>query len=131
MKTSRFTDSQIIAVLKQTEADSPAPVLCREHGMSSAAFYKWCSKFSGMEVSMVACIRELEEENRRLKKIYAEVRLSTDLLKEALAKKCMVRLAFAKHFLFDEGSLHKCIRPLASGLRLQPGHDEIRTHRSQ
>ncbi|QTG35370.1 IS3-like element ISXac2 family transposase [Xanthomonas phaseoli pv. phaseoli] len=90
MKKSRFTDSQIIAVLKQAQAGAPVPELCREHGISSATFYKWRSKFGGMDVSMVARMKELEEENRRLKKMYAEAQLSTDLLKEALGKK-MVR----------------------------------------
>ena len=87
MKKSRFTDSQIIAVLKQAQAGTPVPELCREHGISSAMFYKWRSKFGGMEVSMVARMKELEEENRRLKKMYAEAQLSADLLKEALSKK--------------------------------------------
>ncbi|WP_134954703.1 transposase, partial [Xanthomonas citri] len=68
---SRFTDSQIIAVLKQAQAGAPVPELCREHGISSATFYKWRSKFGGMDVSMVARMKELEEENRRLKKMYA------------------------------------------------------------
>ena len=87
MKKSRFTDSQIIAVLKQAEAGTPVPELCREHSISSATFYKWRSKFGGMEVSMVARMKELEEENRRLKKMYAEAQLSADLLKEAMSKK--------------------------------------------
>ena len=87
MKKSRFTDSQIIAVLKQAEAGTPVPELCREHGISSATFYKWRSKFGGMEVSMVGRMKELEEENRRLKKMYADAQLSAELLKEALAKK--------------------------------------------
>ena len=87
MKTSRFTDSQIIGVLKQAEAGTAVPELCREHGISSATFYKWRSKFGGMEVSMVARMKELEDENRRLKKMYAEAQLSADLLKEAMSKK--------------------------------------------
>ena len=87
MKKSRFTDSQIIAVLKQAEAGMPVPELCREHGISSATFYKWRSKFGGMEVSMVARMKELEDENRRLKKMYADAQLSADLLKEAMSKK--------------------------------------------
>ncbi|KKY12959.1 transposase [Xanthomonas citri pv. fuscans] len=87
MKKSRFTDSQIIAVLKQAQAGAPVPELCREHGISSATFYKWRSKFGGMDVSMVARMKELEEENRRLKKMYAEAQLSHERLKEALAKK--------------------------------------------
>ena len=87
MKKSRFTDSQIIGVLKQAEAGSAVPDLCREHGISSATFYKWRSKFGGMDASMVFQMKALEEENRRLKKMYAEAQLSADLLKEALAKK--------------------------------------------
>lgn len=87
MKKSRFTDSQIIGVLKQAETGSSVPDLCREHGISSATFYKWRSKFGGMDASMVSQMKALEEENRRLKKMYAEAQLSADLLKEALAKK--------------------------------------------
>src|SRR3546814_7211816 len=87
MKKSRFTDSQIIAVLKQAEAGTPVPELCREHGISSATFYKWRSKFGGMDVSMVGRMKELEEENRRLKKMYADAQHRADLLKEELYKK--------------------------------------------
>lgn len=87
MKKSRFTDSQIIAVLKQAEAGSPVPELCREHGISSATFYKWRSKYGGMDASMMSRVKELEEENRRLKKMYAESQMSAEILKEAMAKK--------------------------------------------
>ena len=68
MKTSRFSDSQIIAILKQSEAVTPAPELCREHCISSATFYKWRTTFGGMDASLMTRLRELEEENRRLKK---------------------------------------------------------------
>ncbi|MCS4235474.1 putative transposase [Stenotrophomonas sp. BIGb0135] len=87
MKKSRFTDSQIIAVLKQAEAGTPVPDLCRQHGISSATFYKWRSKFGGMDASVVSQLKELQDENRRLKKMYADARLSAELLKEALSKK--------------------------------------------
>ena len=87
MKKSRFTDSRIIAVLKQAQAGTPVPELCREHGISSATFYKWRSKFGGMDASMVSQLKELQDENRRLKKMYADAQLSADLLKEALSKK--------------------------------------------
>lgn len=87
MKKSRFTDSQIMAVLKEAEAGVSVPELCRAHNISTATFYKWRTKFGGMDVPMVARMKELEEENRRLKKMYAEAQLSTDLLREALAKK--------------------------------------------
>ncbi|MDO3387627.1 transposase, partial [Gilvimarinus sp. SDUM040013] len=75
MKKSKYSDSQIMAILKQAEAGTPVPELCREHGMSSATFYKWRSKYGGMDASMMARLKELEEENRRLKKMYAEERL--------------------------------------------------------
>ena len=87
MKQSRFTDSQIMAILKQAEAGTPVPQLCREHGMSSATFYKWRTKFGGMDASMMTRLKELEEENRRLKKMYAEERLKAEILKEAIEKK--------------------------------------------
>jgi len=73
MKTSRFTDSQIMAILKQAESGMPVPELCREHGMSSASFYKWRAKFGGMDTSMIKRMKELEDENRRLKKMYEVV----------------------------------------------------------
>jgi putative transposase len=72
MKTSRYTDSQVIALLKQNEAGSSVPDLCREHGISSASFYKWRTKFGGMDASLMKRMKELEDENRRLKKMYAE-----------------------------------------------------------
>ena len=87
MKKSRYSDSQIMAILKQAEAGAPVPELCREHGMSSATFYKWRSKYGGMDASMMARLKELEDENRRLKKMYAEERLKSELRKEALEKK--------------------------------------------
>ena len=87
MKTSRFSDSQIIAILKQAEVGSPVPDLCREHGISSATFYKWRAKFGGMDASLMARLRELEDENRRLKKMYAEERFKAEIIQEAMAKK--------------------------------------------
>lgn len=87
MKKSRYSDSQILAILKQAEAGTPVPALCREHGMSSATFYKWRSKFGGMDASTMKRMKELEDENRRLKKMYADERLKAEMVKEALAKK--------------------------------------------
>jgi len=87
MKKSRYSESQIINILKQAEAGAPVPDLCREHGMSSATFYKWRSKYGGMDVSMMSRLKELEEENRRLKKMYAEERLKSETLQEAIEKK--------------------------------------------
>lgn len=87
MKTSRYSDSQILAILKQAENGVPVPELCREHGMSSATFYKWRAKYGGMDASLMARLKELEEENRRLKKMYAEERLKAEIVQEALQKK--------------------------------------------
>ena len=62
MKTARDSDSQILAILKQAEAGTPVPALCREHGMSSAAFYKWRAKYGGMDISLMKRMKELEDE---------------------------------------------------------------------
>jgi len=87
MRPSRFSDSQIMAILKQAENGIPVPELCREHGMSSALFYKWRAKYGGMDTSMMARMKELEKENARLKKMYAETQLKYEVIQEALAKK--------------------------------------------
>jgi putative transposase len=87
MKKSRYTDHQIINILKQAETGTPVPELCREHGMSNATFYKWRAKYGGMDASLMARLKELEEENRRLKKMYAEERLKAEIVAEALEKK--------------------------------------------
>lgn len=87
MKKSRYTDNQILSILKQAEVGTPVPELCREHGMSSAAFYKWRAKYGGMDASLLARLKELEDENRRLKKMYAEERLKAEIIQESMAKK--------------------------------------------
>ncbi len=87
MKKSRFSDSQIMSILKQAEAGTPVAELCREHGMSGALFYRWRAKYGGMDASLMRRLRELEEENRRLKKMYAEERLKAEIVSEALTKK--------------------------------------------
>ena len=87
MKKSKFSDSQIIDALKRVEGGLSVPELCRELGISSATFYKWRAKYGGLDVSMMARMKELEAENARLKKMYAEERLKADILKEYLGKK--------------------------------------------
>ena len=87
MNKSRYSDSQIMAILKQAEAGTPVPELCREHGMSTASLYKWRAKYGGMDASMITRLKELEEESRRLKKMYAEERLKSEIIQEAMAKK--------------------------------------------
>lgn len=86
MKTSRYTEAQIIAILRQAEGGVPVAELCREHGMSDASFYKWRAKYGGMDASMVSQMKAMEEENRRLKRMYADLSMQNDLLKEALGK---------------------------------------------
>jgi len=87
MKTSKFTDSQIMSILKQAESGTPAAALCREHGMSNATFYKWRAKYGGMDASLIARLKELEAENAKLKKMYAEERLKAEIIQEAMSKK--------------------------------------------
>ena len=87
MKKPRFKESQIFQVLKEAEAGVPVPDLCRKYGMSSASFYKWRAKFGGMDTSLIAEMKDMAEQNRRLKKMYAEMSMQNDLLKEALGKK--------------------------------------------
>ncbi len=87
MKQARYSESQIMTVLKQAEAGVPVAELCREHGMSSASFYKWRSKYGGMDASMMARMKELEAENRQLKRMYAGERLKSEIIQEAMAKK--------------------------------------------
>ncbi len=87
MKKSRYSDSQIISILKQAEAGTPVPELCREFGMSNASFYKWRAKYGGMDASLMTRMKELEAENSRLKKMYADVQLQNDVIREAMAKK--------------------------------------------
>ena len=84
MKTARYSDAQIMGILKQAEGGVPVSELCREHGMSSASFYKWRAKFGGMDASLVTEMKDMAEQNRRLKKMYAEMSMQNDLLKEAL-----------------------------------------------
>ena len=87
MKTRRYSDAQILSILRQADGGVPVADLCREHGMSSASFYKWRAKFGGMDASMISQMKSIEEENRRLKKMFAELSMQNELLKEALGKK--------------------------------------------
>ena len=87
MKKSRFTETQIMAVLKQAEAGMSIVELCREHAISNASFYKWRAKYGGMDASMMSETKAIQEENRRLKKMFAELSMQNELLKEALGKK--------------------------------------------
>lgn len=87
MKLNRFTESQIVSILKQQEAGSKVMDICREHGISDATFYNWKAKYGGMAPSQLKRLRELEEENARLKRMYADLSLVHHALKDAVEKK--------------------------------------------
>jgi putative transposase len=86
MKKSRYSEEQIIAVLKEQQAGIPVAELCRKHGISDATFYTWRKKYGGMEVSDARRLKGLEEENRKLKRLLAESMLDVATLREALGK---------------------------------------------
>ena len=87
MRKSKFGETQIIAILKAVEAGQTVRDVCREHEISDATYYKWKTKYGGMEAADIRRLRELEEENRRLKHMYAELSLEHRILKEVLEKK--------------------------------------------
>ena len=87
MKMTRYSEPQILAILRQGEGGVPVSELCHEHAMSNASFYKRRSKYGGMDASMISQMKALEDQNRRLKKMYAEMSMQAELLKKALGKK--------------------------------------------
>lgn len=87
MKKSRFTDSQIMDALPRVESELAVPDLCRELGISTATLYKWRSKYGGMDMSLIARMKELEAENARLRKMVVEEKIKAEIVAQALAKK--------------------------------------------
>lgn len=87
MKKSRFAETQIVAVLKEADAGKPVKDICRQHGISDATYYKWKSKYGGMEASDLKRVKELESENARLKRLYADMALENAAMKDLIAKK--------------------------------------------
>lgn len=87
MRKSRFTESQIVAILKQADGGVPIKDVVRQHGISVPTYYKWKSKYGGMDVAELARVRELEVENSKLKRLYAEQALEIHALKDVIAKK--------------------------------------------
>ena len=87
MKKSRFSEEKIIGILREGEAGAKVPELCRRHGMSAAAYYRWKGQYGGMEVSQLRRLKELESENSRLKRMYADLSLTHHALQDAVQKK--------------------------------------------
>ena len=87
MKKSRFSETQIVKILKEAEAGRTVKDICREYGMSDATYYNWKAKYGGMEASDIKRLKELEEENRRLKQMYADLSLEHRVLKDVIEKK--------------------------------------------
>ena len=87
MKKSRFTEAQIVSLMKRQEAGESVKELCREAGISDQTFYRWKSQYGGMEVSQLKRVKDLEEENSRLKRMYAELSMINDALKQVIEKK--------------------------------------------
>ena len=86
MKKSKFTESQIFNILKQSESGISVVDICREHGIGNATFYKWRAKYGGMDASMMKRLKELEDENARLKRMFANSQMDNEILKETLKK---------------------------------------------
>ena len=78
MKTSRYTEAQILSILRQAEGGMPVAQLCRDHGMSNASFYKWRAKYGGMDASLISQMKAMEDENRRRKRMHAELSMQTN-----------------------------------------------------
>jgi putative transposase len=87
MRKSKFTEHQIVSMLKQHEAGAKVADICREHGISNATFYQWKAKYGGLDASQLKLVKELQEENSRLKRMYAELSMMHDSLKQVVEKK--------------------------------------------
>jgi putative transposase len=128
MKQSRYSDEQIVRILREADQGTVAEV-AKKNGVSEQTIYAWRKRFGEMTTDDVKRLKALESENARLKKMVAERELAIEVMKE-IAAKMYGPTRSCKIPIDADDSLHKCIRPLASGLLLQPGHDEIRARGS-
>jgi putative transposase len=130
VKKSRYTEEQITFALRQAETGTPVAEVIRKMGISEQTFYRWKKVYGGLGVAEVRRLKQLEEENRKLKQLVADLSLDKSMLQDVVAKNVWsAPLPQGSHRVCENSSL-KCIRPLASELRLQPGPDEIRAYRS-
>ena len=120
MKKSRFTESQIVAILKEGEAGIAVAQLTRKHGISAATYYHWKSKYGGAAVSELKRLRELEAENAKLKRMYADLALENTAIKDVLSRNIWSAPDLQEPCSDERDSLRKYIRPLASQGRLAP-----------
>jgi putative transposase len=122
MRRSKFTDEQILAIVKEGEAGRKVADLCRANGITEQTYYRWKAKYGGMELSELQRLKQVEDENRRLKHIVAEQTLDIQALKAVVAKKCMVRPRSASETPVLRVSPRQCIRPVGGACPLA-GHD--------
>ena len=121
MKKQRFTENQIMQILKQAEGGIPVADLCREYGMSNASFYKWRSKYGGMDAALLSEMKAMAEENKRLKRMYAESQMQNELLKEALGLWFMFPfLRNVKGFGWNHKRVYRIYREPELNLRIKP-----------
>lgn len=127
MKASKFSEAQIAFVLKQAQDGTPVGEVCRKAGISDATLYNWRKKYADQMPSEMKRLRQLEDDNAKLKRIVADLSLHKAMLQDVLSKDVWSALSLQGFLGSGDSSLRKCIRPLTSGLLLQPGPDEIRT----
>ena len=130
MKKTRFTEEQIAFVLRQAETGTAVAEVIRKMGISEQTFYRWKKQYGGLGVTELRRLKQLEEENRKLKQLVADLSLDKVMLQDVIRSNVWSAPSVQGSRMRGRDSLRKCIRPLASGPRLRPGHDEICARRS-